>query len=183
MGFKQLKESITQKTDKEADKIVKSARKEAEEAKRKLEIEMEEYEQKVMEDAKSTINMMEKREIASAGLEAKKKKLIAKKQLLEEAFENAKTQIDKTLKKNDRKKLIEKILKEIEKEIDIGKIYCNKADSELVPAKKVHKKEMLGGLIAEDKKGEVIIDYSFESIFEEIKSNYMSEITSILMKQ
>lgn len=182
MGFNQLKQSITKETDKEADSVVKEAHKEADEAKRKLEIELDEKEKQAMEDAKATTEMMEKRELASAGLEAKKKKLIAKKELLEKTFEEAKNNIDKQLKKNERKELIQKLLEKAQKEIDVGKVYCNKIDAELVSGKKVEQKDMLGGIIAEDKTGEVIINYSFETLLEDIKNNQMSEITGILMK-
>lgn len=182
MGFTQLKKSITEKTDKEADRIVKEAHKEAEEAKRKLEIEMEEKEQEAMQDAKATIAMVEKRELASAGLEAKKKKLIAKKELLEKTFDEAKNKLDKLLKKKERKDLIEKLLKKAQNEITVGKIYCNKVDAELVSGKRVEKRDMLGGIIAEDKSGEVVVDYSFETLLEDIKNDYMSDITKILTK-
>ncbi|MFW5991179.1 MAG: V-type ATP synthase subunit E [Candidatus Nanoarchaeia archaeon] len=182
MGFAQLKKRINEKTEKEADQIVKSAHKEAEEAKRKLEIEMEEKEKQEMEEAKATIDMIEKRELASAGLEAKKKKLIAKKELMEKAFAEAKDSINKYLNKKDRKELIEKLLKRAEKEIDVEKVYCNKIDAELVKDKKVEQRDMLGGIIAEDKSGEVVIDYSFETLLEEIKNSRMSEIADILVK-
>lgn len=182
MGFNQLKKSITQKTDKEADRVVKEAYKEADEAKRKQEIELDEKEKQAMEDAKATTEMMEKRELASAGLEAKKKKLIAKKELVEKTFEEAKNNIDKQLKKKERKELIQKLLDKAQNEIDVGKVYCNKIDAELVSGKEVEQKDMLGGIIVENKSGQVIIDYSFETLLEDIKNNQMSDITGILMK-
>ncbi len=182
MGFAQLKKDIMNRAEKEADRIIKEAYKEAEDAKRKLELELDNKEEKTLEDARNTLNAMEQRELPGASLEAKKMKLIEKKKLIEEAFEEAKNSINKKLTKTERKKLVKKILKQIESEITIGTLYCNKIDAELVDSKKVKHKDMLGGIIAEDKTGKVIVDYSFETLLEQIRDKYMAEVTKILFE-
>lgn len=180
MGFEQLKKEIMSRAEKEAEKIIKGAHKEAEDEKRKLELELDNKEQKAIEDAKSTIRLMENRELASAKLEAKKKKLVEKKNIIEKTFEKAKDSVNSKLKKSERKEIIEKILKKIEAEIKIGKIYCNKIDAELIDRKEVKHTDIIGGVIAEDKTGNVVVDYSFETLLEQVKENHMAEVTKVL---
>lgn len=182
MGFEQLKKDIMGRAEKEAERIVKEAHKEAEDEKRKLEIELDNKEEKAIEDAKSTIRMMEKRELASAKLEAKKKKLVEKRKIIENTFEKAKNSINSKLKKSERKELIENILQKIESEITIGKVYCNKTDAELVGNRNFQYTDIIGGIIAEDRTGDVVIDYSFETLLERVKENHMAEVTKILLE-
>ncbi|MFW6014303.1 MAG: V-type ATP synthase subunit E [Nanoarchaeota archaeon] len=182
MGFEQLKKDIMGRAEKEAQLMIKEAHKEAEDEKRKVELEFDNREQKAIEDAKNTIRLMEKRELASAKLEAKKKKLIEKKKIIENTFEKAKLSINSKLKKSERKEIIEKILKKAEAEITIGKIYCNKTDAELINRKDVEYKDIIGGIIAEDKTGNVVVDYSFETLLEQVKENHMADVTKILFE-
>ncbi len=182
MGFAQLKKDVINKAEREAERIVKEAHKESEDEKRKLELELESKEEKAMENAKETIEIIERRELPGATLEAKKKKLVEKRKLIESIFEEARANIDKKLKKTERKDLINRILKKIESEITVGTLYCNKIDAELINNKKVKYKDMQGGIIAEDKTGRVLVDYSFETLLEQIREKYISEVTKILFE-
>ncbi len=180
MGFAQLKKTILDKAEKDAEVIIKSAFKESEDSKRKLEIDMEKLEDKTKDETQNTINMMEAREIASANLEAKKSQLISKKALLEEVFSKAMEKIDKKLTSAQRKAIITKLLAKAEKEINVGSVLVSKKDSAHVGSKKKEIVDIMGGVIVEDKSGEVSVDYSFETLLSNIKEKNIAEISDIL---
>ena len=182
MGFAQLKKTIIDKAQKEADVIIKSAYKEAEDAKRKLELEMENLESRSKEEVQALTEMMENREIASASLEAKKAQLIAKKELIDQVFREAEEKLDKKLTSAQRRSIITNLLKKADSEIKVGKIYCNKKDLGHAGSRKKEEADILGGIIAEDKSGEVQVDYCFETLLSDIKDKNSAEITRILFE-
>lgn len=180
MGFAQLKKTILEKAERDAKKIVKEAEDKVKARLDDIESEMEELAKKSEEETKTTIEMMKKRELASASLEAKKQLLITKKDILEDVFKKAKEDLTKKLSKADRKKLIEALMKNVKNDMTIGKVYCNKMDSEIIKEGKKSSMDLLGGFIAEDKSGEVQIDSSFETILDEIKEKNIAEISNTL---
>lgn len=180
MGFAQLKKTILEKAERDAKKIVKEAEDKAQARFDDIESEMEELAKKSEQETQNVIEMMKKRELASASLEAKKQLLITKKDILDDVFSRAKEDLTKKLSKADRKKLIEKLLKNVKKEMTIGKVFCNKMDSEIIKEGKTKSMDLLGGFIAEDKSGDIQIDSSFETILEDIKDKNISEISGTL---
>jgi V/A-type H+/Na+-transporting ATPase subunit E len=182
MGFDELKKNVLENAKKEADLIIKNAYKESDEAKRKLELEIESLEEKSKQEINIFSEQFEKKEVASANLESKKRLLQEKKKLIEIVFENVKNELKNELTKKDRKAIIENLVKKAKKEINIKIVYCNKQDSELISEKvKIEiKKDMVGGIIAEDKSGEIIVDYSFETIIADMKDKYSAEVSQIL---
>lgn len=182
MGFTQLKKTIMDKAEAEADSILKSAHKEAEDSKRKIEVEMDERLEKVNNELKSSISMMENRELAAANLESKKRLLITKKEMIEKVFSEVNKDLGKKLTKQERKAIISKLMEKASNEIQIGKVYCNKIDKELCGFPKCVEKDILGGIIAEDKSGKVLVDYSFETILQDIKEKNIAKVTDILFK-
>ncbi len=179
MGLDELKKTILDKANRKADLIVKAAYKEVEDKKRALEVEMDEEERRSDELVRRLIEQIENREIASASLIAKKERLLAKKQVIDAVFDKVKKDINRLLTKSQRKKLVESLIKKAESEINVGRIYCNKTDAEIV-GKKAVQKDILGGIIAEDKNGQVVVDYSFETLIQDAKDKNIGEVTRIL---
>jgi V/A-type H+/Na+-transporting ATPase subunit E len=182
LGFTQLKKELIDKSENEAEKIIEEAKAKVLASEREAQAEEKALQIKADEDIKNLQDMLEKREIASASLEAKKMGLMAKKELVEKAFEKAVKEIDKRLNEKERKALIEKLLKKAEAEIKIAKVYCNSKDSKFIKGYPTTESKMLGGIIVEDKEGTVIVDYSFETMIEEIKESELTRITEIIFK-
>jgi V/A-type H+/Na+-transporting ATPase subunit E len=182
LGFAQLKKELIDKSEAEAERIIKEARDKVLASKREDEAEEKALQAKSEEDIKNLQEMLERREIASASLEAKKMGLLAKKELVEKAFEKAISELNRRLGDKDRRALIEKLVKKAESEIKVAKIRCNNKDSKYVAGYQKTESDMLGGIIAEDKEGMVIVDYSFETMIGEIKESELSNITGIIFR-
>jgi V/A-type H+-transporting ATPase subunit E len=180
LGFTQLKKDLLEKAESEGQRIIEEAKNKALAAKKEIEAEEKTAQTKADEDIKNLQKIFEKREIASANLEAKKMSLIAKKELVEEAFEKIHQEINKKLNEKERKALIEKLLKRAESEIKIAKIYCNQKDSRYITSYQKADADIIGGIIAEDNESTVRVDYSFETLISEIKESELSNISRII---
>ncbi len=178
MGFEQLEKDVLAKAEKNAEKILEEAKQEAAAIKDEVKKEAKAVEKDSEEEVKFIIDIMKKREIASSRLDTKKSLLMIKKELIGKVFDKAKSALDKKLKKPDRKKLIEELVKKAQEEIDVGVIYCNKVDMAFVDG--AEEKDMVGGIIAESKDKTTMVDYSFETMIEDIKEKHISKITNIL---
>ncbi len=180
MGFDQLQKAVIQKAQKDAQNIIDSAQKEADLIKKKIKDDMDVFQKKSDEEINQIIDLMKKREIASSGLDAKKKVLLTKKTLIDNVFFEVKNSLNKKITKNQRKIIIESLVKKADGEIDVGEIQCTEQDAEFI--KNPVQKEMLGGIIAKSKDKTTLVDYSFESMIDDIKDKHILQITNILFK-
>ncbi|MBN2458215.1 hypothetical protein JXB31_03745 [Candidatus Woesearchaeota archaeon] len=180
MGFLELKKEVLEKAEKEADRIISEAEADVEAKKDEITAEAKEAEARSEESTRISMEMAEKREIASRCLEAKKALLKAKKRLVDDVFEKAVEDLDKRLTDKGRKALIERLVKKAETEIEIASVSCNKKDKDYVKRYKTNEKKMLGGIIAENKDRTITVDFSFESMIEDIKNTELSKVTEIL---
>jgi V/A-type H+/Na+-transporting ATPase subunit E len=180
MGFNQLQKDVLNNAQKEADKIIAKANDEAEKIKLELTKENKKLKNQGDAETKNMVELLQKREIAGAKIETNKKLLLAKKEMIDKVFEEVKTKITKNLSAIERKKIIDGFLTKAKTEIDIGNVYCNEIDSKNVTG--AVQKEMLGGIIAESKDKTTLVDYSFETILEELKDKHIANVTNILFK-
>jgi V/A-type H+/Na+-transporting ATPase subunit E len=179
MGFEELKKKVLKEAEVEEKRLLSEAEKEKQRLQKKAEETIKAFSEKVDKETDKEIAQLETREIASANLEVKKRSLKAKEELFEKVFTTLKNDVGKKLKTADRKKLLENLVKLAEKQISIGIIYCNKEDAKLL-GKNCKEQKMLGGIIAETKDGTVRLDYSFETLIEEIREKHIAEITEVL---
>jgi V/A-type H+/Na+-transporting ATPase subunit E len=180
MGFEDLKEKVLKDAKKEEERILKDAKTQADLLKSQIVKEVSIYEEESDKKVNQKIKMMEVKILASSALEVKKKNLSIKESLIKESFDTAINKIDKKLTLPARKKLINNLLKKAEKEIEIGIVFCNAKDKKLIESKKLKEIDILGGVIVENKEGTVRIDYSFETLIDEIKEKNIAEINNIL---
>ena len=180
MGFDQLESAVLQKSKKDADKIISDAEARKKQILDEAKAEVSEMKKRSEDDLRQLIDMMEKKEIAQSQLEVKKMLLMTRKELIDRAFSEALKKIGRDLGKQESKVLLAKLLKKAEKEIDVGKVYCSKKDTELL--KESAPGDMSGGLIAESKDGRTMVDYSFETRLEEIKDRHIAEITKMIFR-
>ncbi|MEK6876839.1 MAG: V-type ATP synthase subunit E family protein, partial [Nanoarchaeota archaeon] len=61
-----------------------------------------------------------------------------------------------------------------------AKVYCNKNDAKLVKGFKAESSDITGGLIAENADGTVRVDYSFDTMLQNVKENELQKISKIL---
>ena len=181
MGLETVKEEILRNAKKQEENLLAEAREQAAKLIAQAERKSEAFREKSEAETKKMIEMMKRQDAASADLEAKKLALEAKKTAVSKVFDEAREK----LKKFDPKKkdpLLNKLLEKAGKEIDIGIIYCNKADAKLFKSYKTEHMDIIGGLIAENKDGTVRVDYSFGMMLESVRESQLLEISKILFE-
>ncbi|MGM5487539.1 MAG: V-type ATP synthase subunit E family protein [Nanobdellota archaeon] len=182
MSFENLKKKVEKETEAERQKILNEAKNKAKEIVSQAENEARQEEERRMEELEKQIDFKRTQEIASAKLEQKKKKLMARKEMLDKVFTSVPPRLGKKLTAAKRKKLLQSLLKAAEKEIAIARVHCNTTDAKHISVDEKQTTDMLGGLIAENKDGSVRIDYSFETLLDEVKNQYLADINRILFE-
>jgi len=179
MGLETVKEEILGNAKEQANSFVAEARKEANRIIRETEKKVEEMRQKSEEETKKIFDMIKRQEFASAELENKKMLLEAKKQVIENAFADARKRLE-NLDDKKREAMIKKLLEKAKNEIEITTVYCNKMDSKFIKGFNFEAADMLGGLLAENKEKTIRADYSFEAVLQSIKENELQNINKLL---
>jgi V/A-type H+-transporting ATPase subunit E len=181
MALEDVKKEIIEKAEKEAKVILAEAKTKEKEVLTKANGELDLLKITKSAETKATVEALRKREISTANLNAKKVVMETKKEVLDQAFDKA---IDSIKSMTDAKKktLLNKILDKASKEIDVEYIYCNSKDVKLITAgkQKILAKNMIGGLILESKDKSIVLDYSFDTMIENVRSKNLQQIAGIL---
>ena len=179
MGLEAVKEEILNSAKEKANSLIAEARKEASRIMKEAEKKIEGIREKSEAETKRAIDTIKRQELASAELENKKMLLEAKKQVIENVF----IEISKKLESIDYKKTetyIKKLIEKIKNDIEPANFYSNKKDIKFLKGLNVEPVNILGGLIAENKDRTVRVDYSFETILQDIKEKELQNINKIL---
>ena len=179
MGLETVKEEIIRNARKQEEDLLAEARQKAAEIIKKAEEQVEELRQKSDAEAGRIMEIAKKQELASAELEGKKMLLEAKKQLIAQVFAEAQKKVE-ALDAKKKAAYMDKLLEKAKNDIEVAKVFCSKKDAKLLNGVDVESKDMLGGLIAENRDGTIRVDYSFESILQSIKENELQGISKIL---
>lgn len=176
MGIEEFKREIEEQARKEAREIIERAKKEAERIVKNAEEEMKRALERAREEAEREAIIRKDRYLADARMRAKRKVLIAQKEILDEAF----SKILQRLKEKKRTKEYERYLKTcIEKAMkELGKsvvVYSSEEDRKLVGrickelGVKIAEETIttLGGVIIENPNTRVRMNATFEAIVDE----------------
>jgi len=110
-----------------------------------------------------------------------------KKKAVDKAFSDALKKLEKE-SSEERKKRFEKILARASKEMSISKVYCNKNHesdiNDVLKTSRANAKisivNISGGLILENQEETVSVDYSYETLLQQIRENLLSEVAAKL---
>lgn len=184
MGLEEVKQDILEEAEKSVSEIISKASKEAEEIVAKAEEETHKLEEESKESYAKEIVALEKKELAVAKLEAKKYIFDKKKEIMNMTIEAAKKEIINMPKVN-KEPLLKGLVSKAEKEFPIAYIYCN--ESEMPIVKKYVKKsvnvlsaKISGGIIAENMDKTLRIDYSYDTLFNDIYEKQLHDLAQIL---
>ena len=179
MGLEAVKEEIIRDARKQEESLLAEARGEADKLIKSAEKQVVEFREKSELGAKRLMEVIKKQELASAELENKKMLLEAKKQLIDAVFAEAHEKID-ALASKKREVYIKNLLEKAKSDIEVAKVYCSKKDASLLKGVNTEVIGILGGLIAETKDGTVRVDYSFETLLQNIKESELQNISKII---
>jgi len=161
---------ISTETDQEVSRIIADARARAAEIKHAKE-----------EAARKEIERLRQQELSSAHLEVKRAILNARKELLDEVYENAKDAILK-LPADRNQKFLKAIIAENEK--NNAKIYSASKDKKTV--KKLTKLDYageidcIGGVVIENDDGTVYLDFKYDTILKNVSEQSLKQVSDIL---
>ncbi|MFP4423861.1 MAG: V-type ATP synthase subunit E [Candidatus Woesearchaeota archaeon] len=181
MSFKKLKAKVEKEMKAERQEIISDAETKAKEIVETAEAEARQEVEQRMKALENQLANKRKQEVASAKLEQKKQKLIARKEMLDKVFEEASNKLPKKLTQTKRKKLLGNLFKSAKEEITVARVYCKDSDAKLLGIENKNM-NMLGGFIAENKDGSISVDYRFETLLEEIRGKYLADINRILFE-
>ena len=180
MGLEEVKEGLRKEIEETAAKILKEADDEKARIMALAKEEVDSFKKESEAKTNAFIKTLEKKELASANLNAKKTSLNTKKEMIDTVFEETAKKLE-SLSETERKKIISNLIKKAGELIDVKIIYCNKKDKALVGKSfTVKVGDMKGGVICENKDGSSRIDYTFETILEDIRENNLKDIAEKL---
>ena len=184
MGLEEVKQDILEEAEKSASEIISKASKEAEEIIAKADEEAHKLDEVSKEEYDKELASLEKKELAVAKLEAKKYLFDKKKEIMNMMVEAAKKEI-LNMPKTNKEPLLKGLVSKAEKEFPIAYIYCN--ESEISIVKKYVKKsvnvlseKISGGIIAENLDKTLRIDYSYDTLFNDIYEKQLHNLAQIL---
>lgn len=180
MGLDEVKQEILNNAKKQAKKIIEDAEKERDSLINNANEQIKELKNKIDEEIKITIEQYKSMVFTETSAFLKKQKLNLEKNLVDEVFENVKKNLNE-LQEKKRKEHLLKILDKFSSK-EFNKIYCSEKDIKLLEKYSPKKENILGGIIFENNAGEVRIDFSYDSLLDEIKKEYISNVSKIVFK-
>ena len=189
MGLEKVKQEILEKAGKGAAGITDAAQAEAKAIMGSAEKQMQNYERLIDEDAGRAVEQMKRKEIASAELELQKQALAAKNELIKNVFSQAMKRLAQPGEKR-REAHVRGLLGMARKEVDVAFVHCNSRDAGFLEGgnsgsssgklKIIKNDDIAGGIIAESPDRRLKVDYSYETVLEQVKSRVLSDVARLL---
>jgi V/A-type H+-transporting ATPase subunit E len=182
MGLETVKKEILSNAKNEEKSILKDSDTKVKELLKSGEDRIKTFEAEYDLKTKDLVVSMEKKDISSAMLEAKKVLLNKKKDVIDKVKADVLKRVE-TLSEKDLKSLYSNAFDDASKEMKIEKVYCGSQMAEIakkIGVIKVVHDELILGFVFENKDGSVRIDYSFTNIIEEIMDKELQEISALL---
>lgn len=186
MGIAEVQRQIIEDAEKQAKETLQAAQAEAQKVQADTEKEVLKYEAELRVTRDKMLSAAEKKELAAAEFDGKRLMLDKKKELIQKAVNEARAQLQ-GLSGDARRQLIERLLAEAKREIDVKVIYANQQDKPLLDKLllkekgiAVKEKNVSGGIIAETADGKISVDLSFDMLLQETKERYIQQISEVL---
>ncbi len=133
------------------------------------------------EAVRKEIERLKQQELSSANLEVKKAILNARKEIMDEVYEDAKDSVKK-LPAEKNQKLLKTIIEKNEN--NNAKIYSRNKDKQIV--KKLTKLEYageidcIGGIVIENADGTEVLDFKYDTILKNVSEQSLKPVSDIL---
>ncbi len=180
-GIDNVIKEVLEEAKKEAEEILSSAKKEAEKIISKARKEAEEIEKHALEEASNKCEERKKMEKALAELEARKELMKRKKELIDSVLKEIEQEFY-SLSGKEREKVMRALAKKAGKEWST--IKCSEKDmkilKKLFPKAKIERVKIAGGFIAENEDKTVLVNMSFEEIFNSLKQELVKTLAETL---
>lgn len=185
MGLDKVVKGISDKVETECKEIAARAITESASIKKAADDQARQVHADEIVKADQAISKMRQRELSSAKLNVKKSKLNAEKDVLDDVHAGFVKQLSAL--STDRKAAIyQKLIKMAQKDIPQGKIFTNAADADLVKSSGYTyggNVKCIGGIVVTNLDGSVNLDYTFDSILEDVWMSSMKPVSDILFNR
>lgn len=181
MGLENIVKNILEQARTEVTAINAQADEEAAAIINEVKAEAEKIDRLRQDEVGAQIERMRKQELSSAHLEIKRATLNAKKDVLDSVYQSAK-EIISSMPAQKNTELLSVIL---DKYGSTGtRVYSNGRDSKLVQEMTdltyMGEIDILGGLIIENEDGSVRLDYTYDTILDNVSEQTLKQISEIL---
>jgi V/A-type H+-transporting ATPase subunit E len=182
MGLDKVVKDISDKAEAGSKQTIARAQAEAAAVKKDAEAEARKIGDAESARAESAISKMRQRELSSAKLDVKKSKLNAEKDVLGEVRADLVKRLS-SMPKDKKVDIIQKLIGMSKKDVPSGKIYTNAADADLVKNSGYEyggNIKCIGGIVITSLDGSVNLDYTFDSIVDDVWDASMKPVSDIL---
>ncbi len=184
MGLENVIQDILDRGKRDSDAIIAQGTSEADATRMEAQRKVDAKRDARMKEVERASARMKQQEISSAHLDAKKVRLNAQKDLLDEV----KLRAFKALGNLPQEKnfaCLKALIAKAGREFSIGNIYCNEKDASFVKISSTHFKfagtiNCIGGIVVESIDKTVTLDYRYETILEDLWTNSMKKVSDIL---
>jgi V/A-type H+/Na+-transporting ATPase subunit E len=179
MGLEKVRDEVLAEAKKKASATIKAAEAESSAIVRAAEKSVQERQASGKQDAERLAGLLRKKALSSAALEGRKQLLQEKNRLMSNVFEEARAKLE-DIDAKTRARHITSLVAQAKKEIDVALILCNEQDLKLLDGVKAQAAPIAGGIIAESSDGKVRVDFSYETLLEQVREQCMQDVAKIL---
>lgn len=179
MGLEEVKKGLKKESDNACSNILREADAEKQRLMEAANQEIEIFKADAETKADALLKTIEKREMASANIAAKKHMLNVKKDMIDAVFDEAFQNLKK-MPESERKKVISSLIKQAGRWIEVSTVYCSSKDKKLISGYNVKVDDSIEGIVCESNDGRERIDYTYKMILDSIRDENLKEIAAIL---
>jgi V/A-type H+/Na+-transporting ATPase subunit E len=178
MAIEDVRREILDNAKNEAKSILKEAESVNKEVMDAAKAQVDSIKKQTEEETKIAIENYKTRVLAETNSGLKKQRLQLEKNLIQEVFDDALHKLEKL----DVKARSKHVTNLVESNKEYGVVLCSKKDESNFKSYKPTVIDITGGVILEDKNGEIRLDLSYETMLSSIKNDSLSEVAQILFK-
>jgi V/A-type H+/Na+-transporting ATPase subunit E len=179
MGLEKVRDEVLAEAKKKASAAINAAEAESSAIVHAAEKTVRDKRVSGRQEAERLAGLLRKKALSSAALEGRKKLLQEKNKLMSKVFDEAKARLEHIDAKT-RERHITSLLVQAKKEIDVALILCNEQDVKVLNGVKALAAPIAGGIIAESSDGKVRVDFSYETLMEQVRQQCMQDVAKIL---
>ena len=180
MGLEKIKEEILQKAESAEKAILAEAATKVEQIKNTAKGKIRQLEEAAAQKHSAEQRVIINKEQSLANLEAQKLIFETKRDTLNKTYSQAFEKIKK-IPRAEREAIIRKLLQRAQKEIDVKIVYANDTDATFIDKSFTTKPlDTEGGIICETEDGTVRVDYTFSTLFQELREKTIQKTSKIL---
>lgn len=181
MGLEEVKNEIAREAQARADVILEEAEARKEEMLEEARQKAEKTVKKAEAEAEQEADALRRKKLSSARMTAKKKRLAAREELLEEAYSQFKDRVQ-GLDEEKEAELIEKSLATLDEQVDIGTVYARSAHKDAAEEYGDFEERDIQGVIVETADGSRQFDMRFDEIAEQTINDNKKAVSEVLFK-